>query len=139
MKPYHNKNYQKVLKKTDLDVFKGKLKKVDVLNNCFVGIPNLWVSCFIKKIDLPFRKFLNWIITDPPFILVNQHSNLPFPLPILTPFGFLVNGKWGNALNQTKRRVWSDFLLARFKNNFNRNNWFEVKWSGLRIIRPALP
>lgn len=140
MKPYHNiKNYQNVLKKTDLEFLIGKLKKESVLNKNFVGIPNLWVNCFIKKTDRPFRKFLNSIKTLPPLILVNQHSSLPLPLPIRTPLGFLVKGKWGNAVNHTNLRVYSDFRFVRFKNNLNLNNWLAVKWIGFKIIIPELP
>jgi hypothetical protein len=54
-------------------------------------------------------------------MFVNQHSNLPLPLPILIPLGFLVKGKWGNAKNQENLLVLSDFFTARFKNNLNRN------------------
>ncbi len=71
----------------------GKLKKELVLNKNLTGIPNLEVNCFIKKIDLPRRKFLNSINVVPPLIFVNQHSSFPFPLPILTPLGLRVRGK----------------------------------------------
>lgn len=97
------------------------------------------VICFIKKEERPFLKFLNSIKTLPAEILVNQHSNFPLPLPILTPLGFRVNGRWGNAKNQTKRLVLSDFLEALFKNNLNLNNWFAVKWIGFRRSKPAPP
>ena len=33
-------------------------------------------------------------------MLVNQHSSLPLPFPILIPLGFRVRGKWGKAKNQ---------------------------------------
>lgn len=71
----------------------GKLKNKLVEYICLVGIPNLWVICFIKKEARPLRKFLNSIKIVPPLRLVNQHSSFPFPLPIRTPLGFRVKGK----------------------------------------------
>ena len=104
-----------------------------------VGTPSLWVICFIKKDARPLRKFLNSINMVPPETLVNQHSSLPLPLPILTPFGFLVNGKLGKAKNQTKRLVGSYFFDAFFKKSLNLNNWFAVRCAGFKIIKPAPP
>ena len=75
----------------------------------------------------------------PPEMLVNQHSSLPFPLPIRIPFGLRVSGKCGNAKNQINLRVWSDFFIERFKNNLNLNNWLDVRWTGFKSIKPAPP
>jgi hypothetical protein len=115
-------NYQNKFNAIFFEVFKGKLKKCDVADIAFVGIPSLNVICLIKNNARPYRKFLNSINTTPPLILVHQHSSFPFPFPIRTPSGFLVKGKCGKAKNQIKRRVLSDFFAARFKNNLNRNN-----------------
>jgi len=106
----------------------GKLKKKFVEKRCFVGIPSLWVNCFIKKDARPLRKFLNSNNIEPPEILVNQHSNFPLPFPILTPLGLRVSGKCGKAKNQTNLLVFSDFLQDFFKNSLNLNNWFAVRW-----------
>ena len=76
----------------------------------------------MKNEERPFLKFLNSTKILPPEILVNQHSNLPLPLPIRTPLGFLVKGRWGKAKNQTNLLVRSDFLEARFKKSLKRNN-----------------
>lgn len=56
-------------------------------------IPSLCVNCLAKKIARPRRKFLNSTKIVPPETCVNQHSNLPFPLPILVPLGLRVSGK----------------------------------------------
>jgi hypothetical protein len=93
----------------------------------------------MKKSDLPFLRFLNSIKIEPPDTLVNQHSSLPLPLPILIPLGFLVNGRWGNAKNQENRLVLSDFFTAFFKNSLNLNIWEADKCTGLSIIRPDPP
>jgi hypothetical protein len=110
-----------------------------VENIALVGIPSLNVICFIKKRARPKRKFLNSTNVVPPQILVHQHSNFPFPLPIRTPLGLRVNGKCGNAKNHTALRVRSDCFAARFKNNLKRNNWSAVKCTGFKRSKPAPP
>ena len=70
---------------------------------------------------------------------MTQVFNLPEPFPIRTPLGFLVNGMWGNILNQTFRFVISDFLTAFFKKTFIRKIFLAEIRKGLKTRRPASP
>jgi hypothetical protein len=70
---------------------------------------------------------------------VAQHSNFPLPFPILIPFGFRVMGRCGKALNQTKRRVRSDFREALFNNNLNLKICIAVNCTGFNIKSPEPP
>jgi hypothetical protein len=70
---------------------------------------------------------------------MDQEFNLPAPLPIRIPFGFLVNGTWGNVLNQTSLLVTSGFLTAFFKKTFNLNICLEDILNGCKVNNPQSP
>jgi len=118
---------------------RGKRVKRESLNKAFVLTPNLWVIFVTKYFVRPYRKFLNSISKTPPRTLVNQHSSFPLPLPMRVPVGFLVSGRCGNALNQTKRPVRSLLREARLRNNLKRKICIDVSWAGCRRSSPALP
>ena len=110
------------------------------LANLITVCVGIFVATVLKKcIALPSRKFRNSKTKTPPQVWICQAFNLPAPLPILIPLGFLVNGIWGNILNHTRRLVASGFLTAFFKKTFNRKIWRDDILRGCKDKRPESP
>ena len=75
----------------------------------------------------------------PDRICVNQWDNLPTPLPILTPLGFLETGRWGKTETQNDRRVISDLREDFFRKSFNRKIFFAEIRRGRKRTNAAEP
>jgi len=104
-----------------------------------VGTVILVTTFLKKKRARPGRRFLNSSKKAPPPRLTAHVFNLPAPLPIRVPLGFLVKGMWGNILNHTRRFVNSDFFTAFFKKTFNRKIRLADIRKGLRTFKPQSP
>ena len=70
---------------------------------------------------------------------MDQFANLPAPLPIRIPFGFLESGKWGKTETQNARLVISDFRDDRFRNSFSRKIFLAEIRRGRSIAKPVVP
>jgi hypothetical protein len=108
--------------------------------NFIIVLVGILVLIFLKKcIARPNLKFLNSKINKPPLICIAQEFNLPAPLPILIPFGFFVNGKCGNVLNQTNLLVYSGFFTAFLIKTFNLNICLADIRNGCKVNNPQSP